>query len=242
MSNTPAGIRPATDASTDPRAVHVLLDLDGTLSDSSPGIARSLRHAFSTCGYEPPTDEQVRSVIGPPFEVSFPTLGVPVDDIARVVEAYRERYEEVGLFENEVYPGVAEMLDELTGEGFVVSLATAKPESTAIRIIEHFGFSHHFTLQAGATDAVGSGRRTKAQVITYALDELGLGGDRRNGHHAVMIGDRDHDVDGARHNGIDCIGVTWGFGSTDELLGAGACALVASPAEVAAAVMATYRS
>jgi phosphoglycolate phosphatase len=226
--------------------VHVLLDLDGTLSDSSLGIGRSLQHAFSTCGYEPPTDDQVRSVIGPPFEVSFPTLGVPGHDIERVVAAYRERYEDVGLFENEVYPGIADMLDELATAGFVVSLATAKPQTTAIRIVEHFGFSHHFAVQAGATDDVGVGRRTKAQVITYALAELGLGGDdlgrHRNGHHVVMIGDRDHDVEGARLNGIDCIGVTWGFGSPAELEDAGARALVDSPTEVAAAVIATYRS
>ncbi len=221
--------------------VHVLLDLDGTLSDSSPGIGRSLRHTFSTCGYEPPTDEQVRAVIGPPFEISFPTLGVPHHDIERVVDAYRVRYEDVGLFENEVYPGVAEMLEELIAAGHTLSLATAKPQPTAIRIVEHFGFSHHFTLQAGATTEVGSDRRTKADVIAYALGELGLAGDR-NGHHVVMVGDRDHDVEGARSNGVDCIGVTWGFGSPDELTGAGACALVASPAEVAAAVAATYRS
>ena len=96
---------------------HVLLDLDGTLSDSSLGIGRSLQHAFTSCGYEPPTDEQVRSVIGPPFELSFPTLGIPVDDIERVVDAYRERYEDIGLFENEVYPGIAAMLDELRAAG-----------------------------------------------------------------------------------------------------------------------------
>ncbi len=222
--------------------VHVLLDLDGTLSDSSPGIARSLQHAFTACGYEPPTDEQVRSVIGPPFEVSFPTLGVPVDDIARVVGAYRDRYEDVGLFENAVYPGIAEMLDEFARSGFVVSLATAKPQSTAMRITEHFGFTHHFAVQAGASHTVGWGRRTKAEVITYALAELGLGEPSRNGHHVVMVGDRDHDVEGALHNGVDCIGVTWGFGSAEELTGAGACALVDSPTGVAAAVMATYRS
>jgi phosphoglycolate phosphatase len=222
--------------------IHVLLDLDGTLSDSSLGIARSLQHAFTSCGYEPPTDEQVRSVIGPPFEVSFPTLGIPVGDIARVVDAYRERYEDVGLYENEVYPGVAAMLDELVAAGFVLSLATAKPQTTAIRIVEHFGFTQHFRVQAGATDAIGSGRRTKAQVITHALGELRLDGIGRNGHHVVMVGDRDHDVEGALHNGVDCIGVTWGFGSAEELTDAGACALVDSPTGVAAAVMATYRS
>ena len=222
--------------------IHVLLDLDGTLSDSSPGIARSLRHAFAACGYEPPTDAQVRAVIGPPFEVSFPTLGVAADDIPLVIEAYRVDYEAAGLFDNEVYAGIAEMLDELRAAGFVVSLATAKPQSTAVRIIEHFGFSHHFAVQAGASDTIGSGRRTKAEVITHALAELRLDGPARNGHHVVMVGDRDHDVLGARHNDVDCIGVTWGFGSVAELTEAGACALVHDPAEVAAAVAATYRA
>jgi phosphoglycolate phosphatase len=227
---------------------HVLLDLDGTLSDSSPGIARSLQYAFATCGYEPPTDEQVRAVIGPPFEVSFPTLGIPHDDIERVVEAYRFRYEDIGLFENTVYPGIAEMLEELVAAGFTLSLATAKPQQTAVRIVEHFGFTSHFEIQAGATIEVGSARRTKAEVITYALGELGVLDDDGSvlpsgaGHHVVMVGDRDHDVEGALHNGIDCIGVTWGFGSHAELTDAGAAVLVDSPADVAAAVATTYRS
>jgi phosphoglycolate phosphatase len=222
--------------------VHVLLDLDGTLSDSSPGIAGCLRRAFAECGYPPPTDEQVRAVIGPPFEVSFPTLGIAAADIADVIEAYRRYYEDGGLFDNAVYPGIADMLDELTAAGFVVSLATAKPEMTAVRIIEHFGFSHHFTVQAGASPTVGSGPRTKAEVITVALARLAVDGHRRNGHHVVMVGDRDHDVHGAQHNGVACIGVTWGFGSAEELATAGAVALVDTPAEVAAAVRATYRS
>lgn len=219
---------------------HVLIDLDGTISDSSPGIARSLQHAFSVCGYEPPTDEQVRTVIGPPFEVGLPTLGIPVDDIERVVWAYRGRYEDVGLFENTVYPGIAEMLDELVAAGRTLSLATAKPETTATRIIEHFGFTDYFTFQAGATIEVGAGRRTKAEVIEYALISLGLGA--TDLPRVVMVGDRDHDVEGAHLNGIDCIGVAWGFGSPGELETAGASALVDTPAEVAAAVAATYRS
>lgn len=219
---------------------HVLLDLDGTLSDSSPGIGRSLQHAFVTCGYEPPTDAQVRAAIGPPFEVTFPALGVPVDDIARVVLAYRDRYEDVGLFENTVYAGVAEMLDQLRSDGHVLSLATAKPQQTAIRIVEHFGFTHHFEIQAGATAEVGSERRTKAEVITYAMQQLGI--TEAATAKVVMVGDRDHDVEGATSNGLSCIGVTWGFGSAEELTGAGAHALAHSPDEVAAAVSATYRS
>lgn len=219
---------------------HVLLDLDGTISDSSPGIGRSLQYAFETCGYEPPTDEQIRHVIGPPFEIGLPTLGIPVDDVERVVLAYRDRYEDIGLFENTVYPGVAEMLDDLVTAGHTLSIATAKPEPTARRIIEHFGFADHFAVQAGATVDVGTGRRTKAEVINYALICLRLG--PSDLPRVVMVGDRDHDVEGAHLNGIDCIGVTWGFGSVDELDGAGAALTVDTPGEVAAAVAATYRS
>lgn len=223
------------------RSSHVLLDLDGTISDSLPGIARSLQHAFDACGYEPPTDEQVRPLIGPPFEITFPTLGVPATDVERVVLAYRHRYEDVGLFENAVYPGIADMLAELQDAGHTLVLATAKPQPTAVRIIEHFGFTAHFTLQVGATVDVGSSRRTKGEVIAHALAELGVS-PHDDDHRIVMVGDRDHDVEGANLNQIPCIGVTWGFGSADELLGAGASSLVDTPGEVAAAVTATYRS
>ena len=219
---------------------HVLLDLDGTISDSAPGIARSLQHAFTACGYEPPTDEQVRTVIGPPFEVGLPTLGIGVGDLERVVAAYGERYHDVGLFENTVYPGVADMLDQLTSAGHTLSIATAKPEPIAKRIIEHFGFSSYFEVQAGASVEVGVGRRTKAQVIDYALIQLRL--TPADLDRVVMVGDRDHDVEGAHLNQIECIGVTWGFGSVDELSAAGVTALVDHPGQVAAAVAATYRS
>ncbi len=216
---------------------HVLLDLDGTISDSSVGIGRSLQYAFAECGYGPPTDDEVRAVIGPPFEITLPMLGVPTDDLERVVAAYRVRYEDVGLFENRVYDGVAEMLDAL-GETWTLALATAKPEPTAVRIVDHFGFADHFAIQAGATIEVGSARRTKAEVITYALAALAI----EPGDHVVMVGDRDHDVEGAIANGIDCIGVSWGFGSHEELTGAGAVAVVDHPAEVVAAVSGTYRA
>lgn len=217
---------------------HVLLDLDGTISDSSLGIGLSLQHAFVACGYEPPTQAQVHALIGPPFEMTFPGLGVPTDDIGRVIDAYRERYEDVGLFENEVYPGIADMLHALDACGYALALATAKPQHTAVRIIEHFGFTDAFAVQAGASVELGSGRRTKADVITYALAQLGIPA----GDHVVMIGDRDHDVEGAIFNGIDCIGVSWGFGSPEELTGAGAVAVVHQPAEVVPAVATTYRS
>ena len=226
--------------STDPlpdSRTHVLLDLDGTISDSSLGIGRSLRHAFTTCGYEPPTDEQVRSVIGPPFELTFPTLGIPPEDVERVVDAYRIRYEDVGLFENEVYPGIAEMLTELADAGYVLG---ARHRQTTTH-----GDPHHRTLRlhrrlryAGRRNRPRrSMRRTKADVITYALGQL----DIEPGPHVVMVGDRDHDVEGALLNSIDCIGVTWGFGDRAELDGAGAAPVVDAPDEVVPAVAATYR-
>ena len=211
---------------------HVLVDLDGTISNSLPGIAKSLQYAFNACGYEPPTDEAVRSIIGPPFEVSFPILGVPVADMAPVVDKYRERYNDIGLFENEMYAGVPEMLESLIDSGLSLALATAKPEAVARRITAHFGVDERFVFEAGASTALGDERRTKAQVITYCLGELGI----TAGDHVVMLGDRDHDVEGALANGIDCVGVTWGFGSADELQGAGAHRVVDDPAEVLAAV------
>lgn len=217
-------------------ARHVLIDLDGTVSDSSPGIARSLQHAFTECGYEPPTDSAVRTIIGPPFEVGLPRLGIPHGDVNRVALAYRERYEDVGLFENEIYAGVPEMLRSL-GELATLAVATAKPETTAARIVEHFELDVHFEGVFGATIEVGSHRRTKSQVITHALSMLSASGRP----HTVMLGDRDHDVEGALDNGIDCVGVTWGFGSRAELLGAGAAATVDSPADVVAALSSTYR-
>ena len=207
---------------------HVLIDLDGTLSNSLPGIARSLQYAFAECGYEPPTDDAVRSIIGPPFEVSFPILGVPTDAMAPVVAKYRERYNDVGLFENELYDGVPAMLDALGDGGLTLALATAKPEAIARRITAHFGLSDHFAFEAGASTELGDNRRTKAEVITYCLAEL----DIAPGRHVAMLGDRDHDVEGALANGIDCVGVTWGFGSADELTGAGACSCAHEPADV----------
>lgn len=222
---------------------HVLLDLDGTISDSSPGIGRSLIHAFTTCGYAAPDDEAIRSMIGPPFEMSFPKHGIRVEDLERVIDVYRERYDDVGLFENTMYDGVSEMMEKLRSDGHTITLATAKPQETAIRIIEHFGLSDYFARKVGASDTVGEGRRTKGEVITHALHLLGISPhDRIALDHVIMVGDRDHDVEGAHLNAIDCVGVAWGFGSLEELTGAGALTIVDHPRDVAGAIDVAYRS
>ena len=224
-------------------ATHVLLDLDGTLTDSEPGIGRSLVYAFTGCGYDAPTDDAIRAMIGPPFEVSFPEHGIDVHDVARVIETYRVRYDDVGLFENELYDGVLDMMEALRSAGHQLSLATAKPEDIAVRITEHFGLTPFFRTEVGSAPDIGSGRRTKGEVITEVFRRLGISShDRIALDHVVMVGDRDHDVEGAHLNAIDCIGVSWGFGSHEELAGAGARVVVDTPADVAGAVAATYRS
>lgn len=216
----------------------MLLDLDGTLSDSEPGIRNSLRWAFGREGFPVPTDEQVRSVIGPPFELGLPSIGVPDDALERVIDTYRERYEHTGAFENTMYEGVVEMLDELLAAGLSLSVATAKPEVTAFPILDYFGITSRFEVRAGAT--LTPERRNKAAVIDHALRQLGIHGDPDLYDHVIMVGDRDHDVHGAHHHGIPCIGVTWGYGTPEELLGAGAVALADTPAELLALVQAAY--
>jgi phosphoglycolate phosphatase len=217
---------------------HVLLDLDGTLSDSEPGIMRSLRWACELEGFPIPTDEQVRSVIGPPFEIGLPSIGIPDDALTRVIETYRDRYERIGAFENTMYDGVIEMLDAMASAGLSLSVATAKPEQTAHPILDYFGISERFEVRAGAT--MTSERRTKAQVIDFALHELGIHVLPDLVDRVIMVGDRDHDVHGAMHHGIPCIGVSWGYGSIEELLRAGAVAIADEPAEVVSLVTQTF--
>ena len=222
---------------------HVLLDLDGTLTDSEQAIGESLVHAFTACGYPAPTASDIRAMIGPPFEVSFPRFGVADSDIEEIIEAYRLRYEDTGLFDHTLYNGVIEMLDALQRDGHVLSVATAKPQHSAERILDHLGLTDYFGVVVGSTLGIGSARRTKAQVITHCLEQLGVSPhDRIALHHVLMVGDRDHDVEGALANSIECIGVSWGFGSHDELDGAGAVTVVDHPRDVAGAITAVYRS
>jgi phosphoglycolate phosphatase len=218
---------------------HVLLDLDGTLSDSEPGIMRSLQWACEQEGFRIPNEQEVRSVIGPPFEIGLPSIGIPDDALERVINTYRTRYERIGAFENTLYDGIIEMLDSMAAAGLSLSIATAKPEQTAHPILDYFGLSDRFDVRAGAT--MTSERRTKAQVIDHALHEFGIWGHPDVGDMVIMVGDRDHDVHGAMHHGIACIGVTWGYGSIEELLTAGAVALAETPADVAESVTQPYR-
>ena len=204
----------------------VLLDLDGTLSDSAPGILGSLTTALQTLGLTVPPYDVMQHAVGPPFEVGLPEIGVPVEHVVEVIAEYRKVYEVTGLFETRLYDGVVDMIDALTDAGCTLAIATSKPEVTALRVIDHLGLMGRFKFVGGATH--DAGRRTKAEVVGYVLDRLGLVG----GPEIVMVGDRNHDIEGARHHAIDGIAVAWGYGSRDEHEAFGAWAIAESPADV----------
>ena len=211
----------------------VLLDLDGTLTDSAPGIVNCIRYALDDMGIAHPDDATIRTFLGPPLAATFSQHFAMTDEqVAHAIEKYRERYHDVGLFENAVYDGVPELLDALLEAGLTIAVATSKPTYSATRILEHYGLAERFAF-IGGSDLEGQ-RHDKAAVIEHTLHELGLAGQLPMGSRIVMVGDRSHDVHGAHAHGIGTIGVLWGYGSAGELTSAGAVQLVETPADLAA--------
>jgi len=214
-----------------PRQI-VLFDLDGTLSESEPGILGSLTTALTSLTLIAPSYDVMRHAIGPPFETGLPEIGIPIEHVPSVIAAYREVYERTGLYETRLYDGVVDMLDALADAGCTLCVATSKPESSANRVIEHLGVSDRFKVIGGAThDLV---RSTKSAVIKHVLDQLGLAG----GPQLIMVGDRNHDIEGARAHGIDTIAVAWGYGQRVEHESAGAWAIAARPTDVVDLILA----
>lgn len=200
----------------------VFFDLDGTLTDSSAGIIGSLKHALERAGMPVPTDD-LAWLIGPPMQESLATL-VGADG-SQVFAHYRQRYDEVGWQENEPYAGIREMLAELAGGGRCLYVATAKPRVFAERILEHFDLRRYFAAVFGSE--LDGTRSRKDELLRFARREAGVEGP------AVMVGDRRFDVEAAHANGMRAVGVTWGFGSRQELEDAGADVLVDRPELVA---------
>lgn len=192
-------------------------DLDGTLTDSSLGITNSVIYALKKYGIEETDRTKLYPFIGPPLTVSFERYyGFSKEQSIEAVGYYREYYREKGLFENRVYDGLAPVLEELKRRGRTLVVATSKPEPFARKIIEHFGLNSYFDYVAGME--MDGGRGTKEAVIRYALDACRI----TDKSKVLMIGDREHDVIGAKAAGIDCLGILYGFGSREELLEAGA--------------------
>lgn len=192
----------------------LLFDLDGTLTDSEEGILNCVRYGLESYGFDIPGYEVLRSFIGPPLMVSYTEFcGLNRADAERAILKYRERYSEKGIFENRLYDGIKELLSDLKNAGYKIALATSKPEVFALRILEHFGIAEYFDAAAGST--IGREDETKADMIRLAMQRLGL--DEKDKPDVLMIGDRKHDIIGARECGIDAAGVYYGFAPEGEL-------------------------
>ncbi len=211
--------------------ITVLFDLDGTLTDPREGITRSIAHALQRMGIEPPPLEELVFAIGPPLRASLARL-IGTDSPSAVEQAiahYRERFADVGLFENRPYDGVEAALGELAARGARLMVATSKPEVYARRIVEHFALHTHFEAVHGCE--LDGTREDKRELIAHMIPRRGVDPSR-----AVMVGDRGADMRAARHHGLAALGALWGYGSREELLEHGASALCASPGGIAAAV------
>lgn len=202
-------------------------DLDGTIIDSSLGITNSVIYALKRYGIEETDRTNLYKFIGPPLVESFHRFyEFDIEKSKEAVDVYREYYKDKGIFEIEVYDGIAETVKALKEAGKKVMVATSKPEIFARRIMEHIGLAQYFDYIAGME--MDGGRGTKAEVIEYALETCGI----TDMESVLMIGDREHDVIGAKAHGIDCVGVLYGFGSKEEFENAGAAYIVENATDI----------
>ena len=205
----------------------VLFDLDGTLTDPKVGITKSVRYALNAYGIQVDDLDSLCAFIGPPLHESFMKFyGFSEKMAFEAVDKYREYFKETGIYENVMYHGIEQLLQRLVDEGKQLAVATSKPTVFAVKIAEHFGISRFFSYIVGSE--LDGSRTRKGEVIAQALKELEV----KDLSTVVMVGDREHDVVGARENGIDSIGVLYGYGDRAELERAGASLIAASVAEL----------
>jgi phosphoglycolate phosphatase len=200
----------------------IYFDLDGTLTDPKPGITRSIQYALIKLDRAVPPEDELTWCIGPPLRASLKKL-VGTDDLAdKALLLYRERFADIGLFENEIYPGIEDTLSVLARSGRRLFVATSKPGVYAERIIDHFKLRVYFERVFGSE--LDGRRSDKTDLLGYALQTTGV-----DPSQTMMIGDRSHDMIGARNNGMTALGVLYGYGSEEELRGAGAHHVCATP-------------
>lgn len=202
----------------------ILFDLDGTLTDSGEGIINSAIPVLEHFGLPVPSREEMRVFVGPPLQDTFVRFGVPADRVEEAVRVYRSRYIPIGKFENTPYPGIRKLLEALKLEGHLLYVATSKPETMSVEILEHFDLAHYFDRICGAT--MDFSRNSKEAVIAYLLEQNG------RADNMVMVGDTKFDVIGARAHGISTIGVSWGYGEVSDMEQAGAAAIAHTPEEL----------
>ena len=206
---------------------YILFDLDGTITESGPGIMNSVAYALEKMGYEEKDREKLKRFIGPPLTDSMMKYyGMSEEDAAKAVRYYREYYTEKGIFENKIYDGVQEVLSDIKNSGRKIALATSKPELFAKQILDYFNLTEYFDFIGGAT--MDSSRNTKGDVINYTLQNLKI----KDLSTVVMVGDREQDIIGAKQAGIDSIGVLFGYGDRKELENAGAVYIAKTVKEI----------
>lgn len=205
-----------------------LFDLDGTLTDPGEGITKSVQYALEKMGHPEPDRDKLRVFVGPPLLRQFMAYrGFTQEEGLQAVAYYRERFTSTGIFENIVYPGIPELLASLRAQGFRLAVASSKPEVFVKQILKYFQLDSYFEEAVGAT--MDQRRTEKADVIEEALRRL-LWKEKRE--QVLMVGDREHDVFGAQAAGLNCVGVSYGYGSVAELKAAGAIAIADSPREL----------
>lgn len=202
----------------------ILFDLDGTLTDSGEGIINCAQYAFQQMGYPVPPREEMGVFVGPPLWDTFEKFGIPKERTDEAVQIFRSRYVPIGKFENTPYPGIRELLEALGAEGNLLYVATSKPETTAVEVLEHFDLARYFDRICGAD--LEKKRNSKDAVIAYLLNMTGSDAEM------VMVGDTEYDVLGAAAHGIPTIGVSWGYGDVAAMEKAGAKAIANSTKEL----------
>lgn len=214
---------------------YIFFDLDGTITESGPGIIASVRYSLEKMGYPSDDTETLKKFIGPPLKDSYMRFyGMTREQAEEAICCYREYYADKGIFENALYEGITDSLRRLKDAGKKLVIATSKPEKYAKMIAEHFGFAVYFDEICGAT--MDEKLVEKADIIAYAMDKLDL--KPENQQKILMVGDRKHDILGAKANGLKSMGVLFGYGDQAELEEAGADWIVSTPSEVAVKILA----
>lgn len=201
----------------------IIFDLDGTITDAGEGIINCAALALEKLGLTVPDKDAMRIFVGPPLRQTFQKFGVKPEDVERAIDIYRSRYIPIGMFENTPYPGIHALLAALKERGHKLYVATSKPETMAVAILQKFDLAPYFDLICGAT--LDSSRDSKSKVIEYLLNQI-----QKN--DAVMVGDTEFDVLGAAEHGIPTIGVTWGYGKAEDMIHAGAVTIVNTPMQL----------
>lgn len=205
----------------------VLFDLDGTLTDSGPGIMNSVQHALKKYGMEVDDISELRSFVGPPLAKQFELFcGFSEEESKQAVEHFREYYVDKGIFENSVYEGIPEVLKTLKKKGYQLLVATSKPEHLAHIVLDHFQLSQYFDFIGGSY--MDLTRTKKSEVIEYVLEQCNC----TEREQILMIGDTSYDMIGAKQAGVHSMGVEYGYGTKEELVNAGAELLAKTPKDI----------